>query len=162
LRIADGDAFEMAGVVFWALHVILISRAVKILDVVTFSTGQYIAADLMNLLVSVILHMPIDGLTSGWWTILYIGLLSTALGYTLQVLGQKYAPATDATILLSMEAVFAALAGFVFLGEVMKRYTNSRLCFNLPVCGDNPIEFCQNPTQTYAGLIIFLRRNFDD
>jgi drug/metabolite transporter (DMT)-like permease len=93
---------------------------VKILDVVTFSTGQYIAAGLMNLLVSVILHMPLDGLTSGWWTILYIGLLSTALGYTLQVLGQKYAPATDATILLSMEAVFAALAGFVFLGEAVK------------------------------------------
>lgn len=120
LRIAEGDAFEMAGAVFWALHVILISRAVKLLDVVTFSTGQYIAAGLMNLLVSVILHMPLDGLTSGWWTILYIGLLSTALGYTLQVLGQKYAPATDATILLSMEAVFAALAGYVFLGEAMK------------------------------------------
>ena len=41
-------------------------------------------------------------------------------GYTLQVLGQKYAPPTDATILLSMEAVFAALTGFIFLGETMQ------------------------------------------
>ena len=64
--------------------------------------------------------MPLTGLASGWWTIVYIGLLSTAVGYTLQVLGQKYAPPTDATILLSMEAVFAALTGFIFLGETMQ------------------------------------------
>jgi drug/metabolite transporter (DMT)-like permease len=63
--------------------------------------------------------MPWTGLASGWWTVLYIGLLSTTLGYTLQVLGQKYAPVTDATILLSMEAVFAALTGYIFLGEGM-------------------------------------------
>jgi len=119
LRIADGDAFEMAGAIFWALHVILISRAVRFIDVLTFSSGQYIAAGLLNILMSVSLHMPWNGLASGWWTVLYIGLLSTALGYTLQVLGQKYAPATDATILLSMEAVFAALIGFIFLGEGM-------------------------------------------
>jgi drug/metabolite transporter (DMT)-like permease len=58
-------------------------------------------------------------LEGGWWTIIYIGVFSTAIGYTLQALGQKYAPPTDATILLSMEAVFAALAGFIFLGETM-------------------------------------------
>ena len=120
LRIAEGDTLEMAGAILWALHVILISRAVKFLDVLTFSCGQYLAAGLLNLLVSVVLQMPLNGLASGWWTILYIGLASTALGYTLQVLGQKYAPATDATILLSMEAVFAALTGFIFLGENMQ------------------------------------------
>jgi drug/metabolite transporter (DMT)-like permease len=70
--------------------------------------------------VSIVMQMPMGGLASGWWTIIYIGLVSTALGYTLQVLGQKYAPATDATILLSMEAVFAALTGYIFLGESMQ------------------------------------------
>jgi drug/metabolite transporter (DMT)-like permease len=119
LRIAEGDALEMAGAIFWALHVILISRAVRFIDVLTFSNGQYIAAGLLNILVSVSLHMPWTGLASSWWTVLYIGLLSTTLGYTLQVLGQKYAPVTDATILLSMEAVFAALTGYIFLGEGM-------------------------------------------
>ncbi len=68
---------------------------------------------------------PVDagtlaGLEGGWWTILYIGLFSTTIGFTLQALGQKYAPPTDATILLSMEAVFAALAGFIFLNETMQ------------------------------------------
>jgi drug/metabolite transporter (DMT)-like permease len=58
-------------------------------------------------------------MAQGWWTIVYIGVLSTAIGYTLQALGQKFAPPTDATILLSMEAVFAALTGFIFLEETM-------------------------------------------
>ncbi|MFZ2096724.1 MAG: DMT family transporter [Anaerolineales bacterium] len=120
LKLASGDALEMAGALLWALHVILISRAVKFMDVLTFSTGQYIAAGMLNILVSTILQMPINGLATGWWTIIYIGLLSTALGYTLQVFGQKYAPPTDATILLSMEAVFAAVTGFIFLGESMQ------------------------------------------
>jgi drug/metabolite transporter (DMT)-like permease len=119
-RLSPGDALVMAGALLWALHVILVSRVVKHTDVLTFSTGQYIAAGLFNLIVVVWMQMPISGLASGWWTILYIGILSTAVGYTLQVLGQKYAPPTDATILLSMEAVFAALAGLIFLGESMQ------------------------------------------
>jgi drug/metabolite transporter (DMT)-like permease len=119
IRLAPGDALEMAGALLWALQMILVSRVVKHMDVITFSVGQYLAAGLLFILFSLWLHMPYDGLAEGWWTILYIGLLSTAVGYTLQVFGQKYAPATDATILLSMEAVFAALTGFVFLGETM-------------------------------------------
>jgi drug/metabolite transporter (DMT)-like permease len=120
LRLAPGDAMEMAGAMLWALHMILVSRAVKIMDVITFSVGQYLVVGVLNIFMSLWLHMPYDGLVYGWWTILYIGLLSTAVGYTLQVLGQKYAPPTDATILLSMEAVFAALTGFIFLGEIMQ------------------------------------------
>ena len=119
-HLASGDALEMAGALFWALHVILVSRVVKHLDVLTFSAGQYIVAGLLNLLVSRLAQMPLNGLASGWWTIVFIGLLSTAVGYTLQVLGQKYAPPTDATIILSMEAVFAVLTGFIFLGETMR------------------------------------------
>jgi drug/metabolite transporter (DMT)-like permease len=120
LRLARGDALEMAGALFWALHVILVSKAVKHMDVLTFSAGQYIAAGIFNMLVSLGSNMPIGGLAHGWWTIVYIGLLSTAVGYTLQSFGQKYAPPTDATIILSMEAVFAALTGFIFLGERME------------------------------------------
>ena len=120
LQLAKGDALEMAGALFWALHVILVSRAVKYMDLLTFSSGQYIAAGVLNLLVSIGSNMPFEDISGGWWTIAYIGLLSTAVGYTLQGFGQKFAPPTDATILLSMEAVFAALTGFIFLGESMK------------------------------------------
>ncbi|NJD59346.1 MAG: EamA family transporter [Anaerolineales bacterium] len=118
LRLALGDALVMAGSVLWALHLILVSRAVHHMDLLTFAAGQYIIAGTINLLVNS--NVPAFELGSGWWTIFYIGLLSTAVGYTLQGLGQKYSPPTDATILLSMEAVFAASFGAIFLGESMQ------------------------------------------
>lgn len=120
LHLATGDILVMISAILWALHVIIVSRAVRHVDVVSFSSGQYLTAGVLNILVSICLRMSLRGLEFGWWTILYIGLLSTAVGYTLQVVGQKYAPPTDATILLSMEAVFAALTGFFFLGETMQ------------------------------------------
>jgi drug/metabolite transporter (DMT)-like permease len=119
LRLAPGDSWEMAGAVMWALDVIIVSRAVKHMEVLTFSVGHYFIAAALSLGISLFLPRSLAGMAVGWWTIVYIGLFSTAIGYTLQALGQKYAPATDATILLSMESVFAALAGFIFLGETM-------------------------------------------
>jgi drug/metabolite transporter (DMT)-like permease len=119
LHLAPGDSWEMAGAVMWALDVIVVSRAVKHVEILTFSVGHYLVAAALSLLVSLVLPHRVVGLGGGWWTIVYIGVFSTAIGYTLQALGQKYAPPTDATILLSMEAVFAALAGFIFLGETM-------------------------------------------
>jgi len=120
LHLSPGDALEIASAVLWALHLILVSRAVKTMEVLTFSVGQYLVAGVFNILVGFGTGASLSGLSSGWWTILYIGLISTAIGYTLQVLGQKYAPATDATILLSTEAVFAAFTGFIFLEETME------------------------------------------
>jgi drug/metabolite transporter (DMT)-like permease len=120
LHLSSGDALEMTGAALWALHLILVSRAVKFMPVLTFSVGQYLTTGILNILAGFFIGSKLSGFASGWWTILYIGLISTAVGYTLQVLGQKYAPPTDATILLSMEAVFAALTGFMFLGETME------------------------------------------
>jgi drug/metabolite transporter (DMT)-like permease len=120
MRLSKGDALVLVGSIFWALHLILVSRAVRHMDLITFSAGQYIIAGIFNLLLNFNKQVPPLEAGSSWWTILYIGLLSTAVGYTLQGLGQKYAPPTDATILLSMEAVFAALTGAIFLGEDMQ------------------------------------------
>jgi drug/metabolite transporter (DMT)-like permease len=119
LRLTLGDSLEMAGAIMWALDVILVSRAVKHVEILTFSVGHYLIAAVLCLLISLWRHGGLAGMSEGWWTIIYIGVLSTAVGYTLQALGQKYSPPTDATILLSMEAVFAALAGFIFLGGTM-------------------------------------------
>ncbi len=119
LRLSPGDALEMAAALMWALDMILVSLAMKHMQVLTFAMGHYLVAGLFCLPFSLWQSDPLGGLHTGWWTIVYIGVISTAGGYTLQALGQKYAPPTDATILLSMEAVFAALAGYIFLGEGM-------------------------------------------
>jgi len=54
---------------------------------------------------------------AAWVPILYTGVLSIGLGYTLQVIGQQVAPPADASILLSMEAPFAAVFGWLLLQE---------------------------------------------
>lgn len=120
LKVGLGDALVLISTVFWGLHVILIAKTVHALGVLTLSAGQYLIAGILNIAVSMLAGKTFDGLPDGWWTIIYVGILSTTIGFTLQVLGQKYAPPTDAAILLSMEAVFAAFFGFIFLGETLQ------------------------------------------
>ncbi len=117
LKLASGDALELIGAVLWALHVILVGRAMQQLEVLPFASGQYLVAGVLNLAVSLLTHQSWAGLADAWWTVVYIGLLSTAIGYTLQVYGQRSAPPADAAILLSTESVFAALTGYIFLSE---------------------------------------------
>jgi drug/metabolite transporter (DMT)-like permease len=122
-RLADksvaGDGLELLGSVGWALHVIAVGRGARRMAVLTFSVGQYFVAGSLNLFLGMSLENGylISGLAAAWWTVAYIAVFSTAGGYTLQAVGQQHAPPSDAAILLSLEAVFAALFGYLFLAE---------------------------------------------
>jgi drug/metabolite transporter (DMT)-like permease len=61
----------------------------------------------------------LPGLQAAWWAVVYGGAVSVGVGYTLQLIGQRGAPATDAVLVLSLEGVFAALFGWWFLGELL-------------------------------------------
>lgn len=121
-RVADkavtGDGLELLGSVGWALHVIAVGRGARRMAVLTFSVGQYFVAGALNLGLGLALESQLlSGLAVAWWTVVYIAVFSTAIGYTLQAVGQQHAPPSDAAILLSLEAVFAALFGYLFLSE---------------------------------------------
>lgn len=117
-QLAPGDSLELAGSGVWALHVILVSRVVRRLDALQFSLGQYLVCGLLNLVAAIFLDWETAaGLATAWWAVLFGGAISVGLGYTLQVIGQKYSPPTDAALILSSEAVFAALSGYLFLKE---------------------------------------------
>jgi drug/metabolite transporter (DMT)-like permease len=121
-RLADkaitGDGLELLGSVGWAFHVIAVGRGARRMAVLTFSTGQYLVAGTLNLGLGLALESRLlPGLAVAWWTVVYIAVVSTAIGYTLQAVGQRHAPPSDAAILLSLEAVFAALFGYLFLAE---------------------------------------------
>jgi drug/metabolite transporter (DMT)-like permease len=118
LRLGFGDALELAGAVLWALHVVIVGRAMTQVEVLLFSVGQYFVAGGLNMALGLALEAhTLPGLASCWWAVLYIGVFSVAAGYTLQAAGQKHAPAADAAVILSMEAVFAAFFGYLLLGE---------------------------------------------
>ncbi len=116
-----GDSLELVGAAVWALHVVIVGRAVSRVEVLLFSAGQYLVAGALNLMLGLALEAhTLPGLASCWWAVVYVGVFSVAAGYTLQAFGQKHAPAADAAIILSMEAVFAALFGYLLLaGETL-------------------------------------------
>ena len=117
-RPAPGDILELIGALLWALHIIVITRQASRMDPVSFSFGQMLVAGTLNLLTSVIFEQSTyGGLPVVVWVIIYSGLIPVGIGFTLQVIGQKHAPPSDAALILSLEAVFGALSGFIFLGE---------------------------------------------
>ena len=120
LHFAPGDILELFGAFLWALHVILIDRAVQRIPIFVFAAGQYLTAAVLNLGFGIVLEYESWTIQpSAAWTILYTGVFSIALGYTLQAIAQRHAPPSDAALILSMEAVFAAIAGYWFLGEIL-------------------------------------------
>ena len=117
-RLRPGDGLELAGAVFWALHVITIGRAMRHADPVLFSIGQYLVAGVLSSAFGLGLEwQTLGGIRAAWWAIAYTGILSVGVGFTLQAAAQRHAPPVDAAIILSMESVFAALFGWVFLSE---------------------------------------------
>ncbi|MBN1180625.1 MAG: DMT family transporter [Anaerolineae bacterium] len=120
LQLAPGDGLELVGAVFWALHVILIGRLAAQVDVLRLAWVQYLVCGVLALGVGLVFERhTLGGFGAAWWAVVYTAVFSIGLGYTLQALGQRLAPPTDAAVILSGEAVFAALAGWVLLGEAL-------------------------------------------
>jgi len=120
-QLAPGDALEMIGAVLWALHVILGGRlASRGIDPLRFSVIQFATCGLLNLGLAVVLEpQGLLSMVTAWQVIFYSALIPIGLGFTLQIFGQKHAPAVDAAIILSMEAVFGTFFGYLFLGELL-------------------------------------------
>jgi len=115
---STGTLILLAGSVVWALHVIVVGLAVKKLDVFVFSVGQFLVCGMIHLVMSLFIEpLSISALRASWLPLLYSSLLSVALGFTFQAVGQKKAPSADAALLLSLESVFAAITGVLFLNE---------------------------------------------
>lgn len=118
--LAFGDVLELAGAVLFALHVILIGQLALKVDVMRVTLVQNLVCGLLSTLVGLPIEFhTLGGLAAVWWCAAYSGILVVGLGYTLQVAGQRQAPAADAAIILSGEAVFAVLAGWLVLGETL-------------------------------------------
>jgi drug/metabolite transporter (DMT)-like permease len=120
-ELAPGDGFELAGAVLWAGHVVVVGKAMQRIDTLPFAIGQCLVAAALNLVLGLIFDWnTLPGLLPAWWTVAYVGIFSVAIAYTLQARGQKHAPPTDASLILSLESVFAALFGFLFLSENLR------------------------------------------
>lgn len=121
--IAYGDLLELVGAVFWAGHVLLIGKlspGMDGTDAVKLAAAQFVVCSLLSLGVGFFTEeMTLAGLSGAAVPILYGGLMSVGVAYTLQVVAQRDADPAHAAIILSLEAVFAAATGYFMLGEVL-------------------------------------------
>lgn len=119
IGISSGDLLVFFGAIFFAVHITVIDYFnQKNTDGVLMSCIQFFTAGLLMLICMFIFEKPtIPNIMGAGGTILYAGILSCGVAYTLQILGQKHTNPTLATMLMSLESVFAALSGWLILGE---------------------------------------------
>lgn len=119
IGISSGDLLVFFGAIFFAVHITVIDYFnQKNTDGVLMSCIQFFTAGLLMLICMFIFEKPtIPNIIGAGGTILYAGILSCGVAYTLQILGQKHTNPTLATMLMSLESVFAALSGWLILGE---------------------------------------------
>jgi len=119
-QIERGDLFVFAGSAFWAMHVVVVGKSQSILPPMLFASGQYIFCGILNLLAGAFFERPsTETMYVLLPAILYTAIISIALGFTFQVIAQKHVQSNEAAIILSLEAVFAALFGWIFLKEIL-------------------------------------------
>ncbi|WP_238695130.1 DMT family transporter [Ornithinimicrobium flavum] len=120
LTIATGDLLVLVGAVFWAVHILVIDHFVRTVDALRLSAVQFAACALLSAGVALVVEdRPFSGLGPAAGAVLYAGLLSVGVAYTLQVVAQRHAKPSHAALLLSLEAVFGALGGWLLLDEVV-------------------------------------------
>jgi drug/metabolite transporter (DMT)-like permease len=120
LKPSSGDLFELAGAVVWAFHLIVVGLAVRKVNIFVFSVGQFLICGVINLVVGQFVS-PLNwsAIQLAIPALLYAGIFSVAIGFTLQAVGQSQAPTTDAVLILSLESVFGAIFGALILMERM-------------------------------------------
>jgi drug/metabolite transporter (DMT)-like permease len=118
--IALGDLLVLIGAFFWAAHVLIIGWLSPRINSIKLAFSQYLACAMLSLVVAVAFEtISMQSISQAAIPILYGGLLSVGIAYTLQVIAQRDSHPAHAAILLSMEAVFAAIGGWLILDEVI-------------------------------------------
>ena len=116
--IRPGDALVMCSALFWALHILTIDHFARDVYAMRFSAVQYLTTGLLSGIFMLIFdHPTAEAVRLTWLPLLVGGPISVGIGYTLQTVGQKFTDPVPASLALSMESVFAALAGALVLGE---------------------------------------------
>ncbi len=120
ITISLGDFVILIGAGFWAAHILVINHYAGKVSALRLSCMQFAIVSAVSLIVALFVEeISLASIQLTLVPILYSGILSSGVAFTLQIVGQKNAPPTLASIILSMEAVFGALGGWLLLGEML-------------------------------------------
>lgn len=116
--IGKGDLYVLACAVVFSVHILLIDAYSPRVDGVKLSCLQFLVCGVIAGMAALIWEKPdMTAILAAWAPILYAGVLSCGVAYTLQVIGQKGMNPTVASLILSLESLFSVLAGWILLGQ---------------------------------------------
>ena len=122
LRLEVGDILVMICALVFSFHIMVIDHFSPMADGVKMSCIQFLTCGVLCSICMFLFEKPqLSLILAAWKPILYAGVMSCGVGYTLQIVGQKGMNPTVASLIMSLESVISVLAGFVLLEEVLSR-----------------------------------------
>jgi len=118
--LARGDALVFVGAIGWAVHVHIVSWLAQRWPPLRIAIVQFAICSILSLVVAGCAEtIQWTSVIQAGWLIAYAGILSVGVAYTLQIVGQRRVDPAPASVILSMEAVFAVLGGWILLSETL-------------------------------------------
>ena len=118
--LSKGDTLQLICAVAFAVHVLMIGYLASRMDTVKLSLMQFFVAGLLAMILALYFEQLTWGMIKSTAVpLLFAGVMSTGIGYTLQTIAQQHAHPSHAAIILSSEGVFAVIGGFLLLNEVL-------------------------------------------
>jgi len=115
-----GDMLILLSAFFWAIHVQLINKLVDTHSALPLSAFQFAVCGILSLGAGFIFEtITLDSILLAIWPLLYGGLMSVGIAYTMQVVAQQHVHPAYASIILSFETVFAVIGGWLLLNEML-------------------------------------------
>ena len=117
-RLGLGDFLVLLCAIAFSIHILVIDHFSPKVDGVKMSAIQFLTAAIISAVPTLLWEQPVfTEILQAWQPVLYAGVMSCGVAYTLQIIAQKNADPTVASLLLSLESVFSVLAGWVLLGQ---------------------------------------------
>lgn len=116
--IANGDLLQLICAIFFAAHILVIGYVAKSMDPLKLSLIQYFVSAVLSFFIAIAIEVITwEMIVDTAIPLLYAGIMSIAIGYTLQVVAQQHAKSSHAAIILGLEGAFAVLGGWLILDE---------------------------------------------
>lgn len=118
-----GDIVVFISAIFYSIHTLVLAKYTTSTDSLRLNTYQFMVCGVLSIITAIILreNLSVEAILLSVKPILYVGILSSGIAYTLQIVALKNIDSTVAALINSLESIFAALGGWIILGQVLDK-----------------------------------------
>ena len=147
MAINKGDILSLICAFFFSIQIMLVDHYTPLVNGVKLSCIQFLVSGIISAIPMFIFEKPsVSGILAAYIPLLYAGIISFGVAYTFQIIGQKYTDAASASLLMSLESVFAVLGGWMILGQTLsfKEIMGAAIMFFAIILAQVPLKFFLN------------------